>query len=320
MHTIDAFANGVRGPAHNSDHLSTLVSPGSVVSNIAQGLIANERGSLHSDEESGNAIDPTDPSSKVFEVYKKLCQLRENPSFQSSLFPTMGHEEICFFHHTNGRHGNSRRRSLSLDPFKAEVHALDPLIVSYHDVISEELMSELIHTNRARLRAPRSFSSSTGRVQANGGRTGKVGFSPEVDPRLERVAQAITSLSTEHVEPLQTVSYGVGGHYEPHLDYFRVRSESVLSQVANDRMATLLFYLNEVQGGGSTVFPTLGIAVPPRKGSALFWFNLFQNGTGDPFTLHSGCPVLLGTKDIANFWFRSHGQELRRPCSLNREM
>ena len=34
----------------------------------------------------------------------------------------------------------------------------------------------------------------------------------------------------------------------------------------NDRLSTMLFYLNEVEAGGSTVFPLLNISVPPVAG------------------------------------------------------
>lgn len=79
-------------------------------------------------------------------------------------------------------------------------------------------------------------------------------------------------------------------------------------------------YIKPVFEGGATVFPRLGLAVHPEKGSALFWFNLFRNGMGDPFTLHSGCPVLIGSKMIANNWFREQGQEFLRPCDINQDM
>ena len=34
----------------------------------------------------------------------------------------------------------------------------------------------------------------------------------------------------------------------------------------NDRLSTMLFYLNEVEAGGATVFPLLNISVPPVAG------------------------------------------------------
>lgn len=34
----------------------------------------------------------------------------------------------------------------------------------------------------------------------------------------------------------------------------------------------------------------------------------------DHRTLHSGCPVLVGTKWVANKWIHVQGQEWTRPC------
>jgi prolyl 4-hydroxylase len=87
-----------------------------------------------------------------------------------------------------------------------------------------------------------------------------------------------------------------------------------------------------VEKGGATVFPFLKLRVQPKKGSAIFWYNLHQSGHGNPNTLHSGCPVLLGSKWVAKYeqkfpkifytsvflfyskWIYNLGQELRRKC------
>jgi prolyl 4-hydroxylase len=66
--------------------------------------------------------------------------------------------------------------------------------------------------------------------------------------------------------------------------------------------------------GGATAFPYLRLRIPARKGAAAFWYNLKASGASDYFTRHAGCPVLLGTKWIANRWIREHGQEFRRRC------
>ena len=51
-----------------------------------------------------------------------------------------------------------------------------------------------------------------------------------------------------------------------------------------------------MEEGGATVFPHLGVGVFPKKGTAIFWYNLRANGEGDEKTLHGACPVLIGSK------------------------
>ncbi len=36
-----------------------------------------------------------------------------------------------------------------------------------------------------------------------------------------------------------------------------------------------------------------------------------------PDTIHAACPVLVGSKWVANKWFHDVGQEFRKPCGLN---
>jgi len=72
--------------------------------------------------------------------------------------------------------------------------------------------------------------------------------------------------------------------------------------------------LSDVEKGGATAFPYLKLKIPARKGNAAFWFNLKQSGESEYFVKHAACPVLLGTKWVANKWIHEHGQEFRRPC------
>ncbi|KAG1670791.1 Prolyl 4-hydroxylase subunit alpha-1 [Nymphon striatum] len=70
-----------------------------------------------------------------------------------------------------------------------------------------------------------------------------------------------------------------------------------MSFPGGDRLATMLFYLNDVKAGGYTVFPVLKIGVQPKKGSALFWYNLKKSGDGDPQTVHAACmPYFIRNK------------------------
>lgn len=44
------------------------------------------------------------------------------------------------------------------------------------------------------------------------------------------------------------------------------------------------------------MFPLIGVQVKPKKGAAVFWWNLRTDGRGDPWTRHAGCSVLYGNK------------------------
>lgn len=53
------------------------------------------------------------------------------------------------------------------------------------------------------------------------------------------------------------------------------------------------FQMCDVSGGGATVFPDLHVAVPPRKGTAIFWYDSDNKYKRLPYV---SCPSLIGTK------------------------
>ncbi|KAK7163556.1 hypothetical protein R3I93_007568 [Phoxinus phoxinus] len=197
--------------------------------------------------------------------------------------------------------GNPR---LMYAPVKEEVEWDEPRIIRYHDIISDREMEILKNISRPQL------SRSETKQGVTNIRTSQSVFLKE-DNTVARVSQNIadvTGLSVESAELLHVQNYGIGGRYEPHFDAW---------DGENDRIATFLIYMSDVEIGGATVFPQVGVALKPKKGSGVFWYNLHKNGRLDWDTQHAGCPVLVGNKWVANKWFREFGQEFRRPCSLS---
>jgi prolyl 4-hydroxylase len=63
-------------------------------------------------------------------------------------------------------------------------------------------------------------------------------------------------------------------------------------------------YLNDVEEGGDTCFPSLGLTVTPRKGSAVYFEYFYNDHRLNELTLHAGSPVAAGEKWVATQWIR----------------
>ena len=126
-----------------------------------------------------------------------------------------------------------------------------------------------------------------------------------------RAAQIANNAPVENMEPLQIVRYQPGQFYKPHYDYFvhgAKGTEQALKR-GGQRTVTFFVYLNDLpaeESGGGTVFPKLNIEIRPRKGMAVYFHNMKQDGTEDDKTLHGGQPPQRSSKYGANIWIRQH--------------
>lgn len=142
------------------------------------------------------------------------------------------------------------------------------------------------------------------------GRTSEMAFirrgEAEVAERIERRLAALAHWPVENGEPFQLQKYGVTQEYRPHYDWLDPESGGHRSHLAQggQRLATFVLYLSDVEQGGGTSFPGLGLEIYPRKGNAVWFLNTDANHQPDRQTLHAGAPVVRGTKIIANKWLR----------------
>ncbi|XP_055875548.1 prolyl 4-hydroxylase subunit alpha-1-like isoform X2 [Biomphalaria glabrata] len=247
-------------------------------------------------------------NSEEFLTYEALCRGETTMPLKNA------HLLTC-------RYVTNNHPLLLIQPIKEETVHLDPWIVVYYNVMSDEEISTIKHLATPRLNRATVQNSKTGALETANYRISKSAWlRGEEHPVVERLNQrmeAITGLDLNTAEELQIANYGLGGHYEPHFDYARGRRLSAFELANGNRVATFLTYMSDVEAGGATVFPYLGLKLFPRKGNAAFWYNLYKSGEGIFNTRHAACPVLVGSKWVANKWIHERGQEFRRPCSLS---
>ncbi|MBO0588143.1 2OG-Fe(II) oxygenase [Sporosarcina sp. E16_8] len=181
----------------------------------------------------------------------------------------------------------------------------EPLIVILGNVLSNEECDELIRLSKDKMQ--RSKIGTTRNVDEL--RTSSSMFfqesENEIVARVEKRISSIMSIPIEHGEGLQILKYTPGQEYKAHYDFF-----SSTSKVAkNNRISTLIMYLNDVEQGGETFFPKLNLSVTPQKGMAVYFEYFYNVEDLNQLTLHGGAPVIAGEKWVATQWMRK--QKLR---------
>ncbi|CAO2608106.1 Prolyl 4-hydroxylase subunit alpha-1 [Lemmus lemmus] len=243
--------------------------------------------------------------------YEMLCRgegIKMTPRRQKKLF--------CRYHDGN------RNPKFILAPAKQEDEWDKPRIIRFHDIISDAEIEIVKDLAKPRLSRATVHDPETGKLTTAQYRVSKSawlsGYEDPVVSRINMRIQDLTGLDVSTAEELQVANYGVGGQYEPHFDFARKDEPDAFRELGTgNRIATWLFYMSDVSAGGATVFPEVGASVWPKKGTAVFWYNLFASGEGDYSTRHAACPVLVGNKWVSNKWLHERGQEFRRPCTLS---
>nr|XP_016939718.2 prolyl 4-hydroxylase subunit alpha-1-like [Drosophila suzukii] len=207
---------------------------------------------------------------------------------------------------------------LRLSPIKTEILSIEPFVVILHDMVSKK-EGALIRSSSKKHLLPSAIASVDApkeEYQVSSSRTSKsVWFPNDVNNATLKISERLeeaTGLDMFHTEYFQIMNYGLGGYFETHID--TLLSNETRFNGTRDRIATALFYLNDVPQGGGTHFPKLNLTVFPKAGSVLFWYNLDFKGNDVMNTLHTGCPVIVGSKWVISKWISDMGQELKRPC------
>ncbi|MEP9408359.1 2OG-Fe(II) oxygenase [Peribacillus frigoritolerans] len=176
----------------------------------------------------------------------------------------------------------------------------EPLIVVLENVLSDEECDGLIELSKDKMN--RSKIGVTHEV--NEIRTSSSMFFQEneydIITKIEKRISTIMNIPVEHGEGIQILKYTPGQEYKPHFDFFT--SSSIAAK--NNRISTIILYLNDVEHGGETFFPKLNFSVFPRKGMAVYFEYFYNDKNLNELTLHGGAPVITGEKWVATQWMR----------------
>ena len=129
-------------------------------------------------------------------------------------------------------------------------------------------------------------------------------FFAEIDRRI----CATLGIDSSYSEITQGQYYKIGEEFKAHTDFFEGSELEKQTKKQGQRTFTFMVYLNDVESGGETEFIRLKQKIKPKKGTAIIWNSLNEDGSNNNNTIHQAHPVQSGYKSIITKWFRSNGQ------------
>jgi prolyl 4-hydroxylase len=182
-----------------------------------------------------------------------------------------------------------------------EVLSQEPRITRFPSFFTAEECAYLAEAAAPLFEPAHTYNERTGEDFRNPVRTSDTAAFPWVgeNPAIHALNRRIAAASATDVmqgEPLQILRYRPGQEYKPHID--------AIPGLDNQRVLTMLVYLNEGFEGGETHFSAAGVTVEARRGDAILFNNVTPDGRPNPAIVHAGLPVRSGEKLLASRWIR----------------
>lgn len=168
----------------------------------------------------------------------------------------------------------------------------DPDIYCVDNFLSDEECDRLIAKSQPHLVPCLVKNDKTGKPEQDPVRTSTNTNVPQSE--VPSIVEKITNLANcnaDQLEILQVLNYKQGQEFIPHTDGFSGKFDACGFEQAS-RRATIFCYLNDVSEGGSTNFPEIGLAIQPKKGTAVIHFPADLELREDTRTLHQGSPAI----------------------------
>uniref|UniRef100_A0A8D8WGP3 procollagen-proline 4-dioxygenase n=1 Tax=Cacopsylla melanoneura TaxID=428564 RepID=A0A8D8WGP3_9HEMI len=300
------MSNGLSNLLYRKFHNETLPEkPERVLQNEFIGKQRDLLETIQKKEKRTNMMLEEDSREVVMEDFKRFCAFCKYPNLSRSL---LNKSLSCRY--------KTDLPFLKLSPLKMEELNLDPLVALFHDAISDkdiqflkdaaipQMQRAVVVNYDKESHQEKGQNYSDSRISETAWLN--EGDHPVTDVLLDRLNVRIAMMTSRRImtsESLQVNNYGLGGYFAPHFDALHYNPGFLKpNNDLDNREATVMFYMSDVEQGGSTVFLDLQLVVPPQKGAALCWYNLKPDRTVDLDTLHGACPVLVGSKWVCNKW------------------
>jgi hypothetical protein len=195
------------------------------------------------------------------------------------------------------------------DRYTINVLSASPYILTIEDFLSNDEIRALIGTVKGWQRSTDSGEMnslgqsgsklSEGRTSSTSWCDGDCENNPHVTSVYKKIEEVV-NIPRDNFESFQVLRYELGQRYEPHHDYGTGDKYSA----AGPRILTFFLYLSDVDEGGETQFPAIGLSVKPKKGRAVLWPSVFDHDLHlrDARTMHEAQPIVSGKKFAANTW------------------
>lgn len=195
------------------------------------------------------------------------------------------------------------------------MHSADPILYVVDNFLSNSDCDAFIEASKGKLK-PSTVISADDHIQHKS-RTSENCWiehnENEIIHEASKRFSILVQMPIRNAEQYQLVYYKKGAEYKPHFDAFDYETEDGKKnwEPGGQRIITVLAYLNDVEQGGETGFPELGINIPAKKGDAVVFHNTLMDDSStypkiNQKSLHGGMPVLKGEKWMVNLWFREN--------------
>ncbi|WP_442597174.1 2OG-Fe(II) oxygenase [Neobacillus sp. D3-1R] len=192
-------------------------------------------------------------------------------------------------------------------------HGKDPFIAYYENVANQIECQQLQDLAKGKLQQSAVIGHSK-QILSETRKSEQAWFAHNTNTGVQQICERIATIVGQplnHAEKLQIVRYQTGGKFDIHFDSFsstsKLEREYLLK--GGQRILTAILYLNTVNAGGETFFPSLSLEVSPTQGSLLVFENcIHSTNQAHPLSMHGSHPLKEGEKWIATLWFREKPQ------------